>query len=213
MIAFCDSFSSVALYSGSSAPSIRLVQSKSFGQSGSGTPSNHPITAIGKGAETFSTKSTLVSSPLFEQVLDDLLRDPVDVRMNLLEGARGEEIADEFAGHAVLRVVLLDQCGWPFEAVHIGVFEHRVHEESRSTQEEVGLTTDCRDVRVLCNRPERNGAITKVVDGRFGTESTPFLVRVAESGEGFGTDDVEFVQKFGCSAHSSSLVPGLWRDT
>ena len=44
-------------YSGSPAPIVRFVQSKSRFQSDFGTPSIHAITAIGSGAETRCTKS------------------------------------------------------------------------------------------------------------------------------------------------------------
>jgi hypothetical protein len=49
-------------YSGSAAPIVRLVQSNRSFQSSRGTPSIHAITAIGSGADTFSTKSHSPSS-------------------------------------------------------------------------------------------------------------------------------------------------------
>ena len=96
-------------YSGSPAPIVRLVQSKSRSQSERGTPSIHAITAIGSGAATFCTKSHSPDSSRLEEPVDDLLADPLDVVVHAPERGRAKAVGDELPVDPVLRRVDLDQ--------------------------------------------------------------------------------------------------------
>ena len=91
--------SAVTMYSGSSDPIIRLLHSKSLCRSSCGTPSISAMTCSGTSAATSTTKS---QSPCFDHVVEDLVGELADVRLDHAHLAGREAAVDELAVARVL---------------------------------------------------------------------------------------------------------------
>ena len=98
------------------------------------------------------------AAALREHVVDDLLRDPVDVGVDLLERPGREARADDAAVLAVLGRIELDQGRRRPEVAAVV----RGDDEARTGEEGIGILSDLHDVGVLRDGPEGRRARPRI---------------------------------------------------